>query len=94
LKQWLTYAQEYPVARANVLRQLQAALCYRAAPAAPFVPVLLLASQQDQLVDVKCSFTLERHWRCAIRIHPTAGHDLPLDDGVWVTRQVKEWLGS
>jgi pimeloyl-ACP methyl ester carboxylesterase len=92
LDQWTSYAQECPITRANVLRQLRAAVSYRAAPALPSVPVLLLAGQQDQLINVKCSFTLAQHWHCAIRLHPTAGHDLPLDDGVWVTQQIKDWL--
>jgi pimeloyl-ACP methyl ester carboxylesterase len=94
LDQWIAYAQEYPVTRANILRQLQAALCYRAAQIAPTIPVLLLAGQQDQLVNVNCSLSLAQRWRCAIKLHPTAGHDLPLDDGVWVIQQVKEWLIS
>lgn len=94
LEQWTAYARECPVTRANVLRQLQAALCYRATPTTPHTPVLLLAGQQDQLVNVKCSLALAQHWRCAIRLHRTAGHDLPLDDGVWVTQQVKEWLNA
>ena len=93
LEQWTAYARECPVTRANTLRQLQAAVSYRAAQTVPPIPVLLLAGQQDQLVNVKCSLTLAQHWRCAIRLHPTAGHDLPLDDGDWVTQQVKEWLG-
>lgn len=94
LDQWISYAQEFTIARANILRQLQAALCYRAGPTTPTAPVLLLAGQQDQLVNVQCSLTLAQHWRCAIKMHPTAGHDLPLDDGAWVTQQVKEWLVS
>ncbi|MGC2049400.1 MAG: alpha/beta hydrolase [Gallionella sp.] len=94
LDQWIAYAQECPVTHANVLRQLRAAISYRAAPAVPSVPVLLLAGQQDQLVDAKCSLTLAQRWRCAIRLHPAAGHDLPLDAGVWVTQQIKEWLNS
>jgi len=94
LDQWIAYAREYPITSANVLRQLRAAAGYRAAPAAPSVPVLLLAGQQDQLVNAKCSLTLAQHWRCAIRLHPAAGHDLPLDDGVWVTQQVRGWLDS
>lgn len=92
LEQWTAYARECPTTRANILRQFQAALCYRAAPAAPPTPMLLLAAQQDELVNAKCTLTLAKHWRCDIRLHPTAGHDLPLDDGVWVTQQVKEWL--
>lgn len=89
---WVSYAREYPIARANIVRQLRAAVCFRAAPATPSAPVLLLAGQQDQLVDIKCSLTLAEHWGCAIRLHPTAGHDLPLDDGGWVVQQIKEWL--
>ena len=94
LAEWMAYARQYPITRANILRQLQAALCYRAAPTAPSAPVLLLAAQQDHLVNVKCSLTLAQHWSCAIRLHPLAGHDLPLDDSVWVIRQVREWLDS
>jgi pimeloyl-ACP methyl ester carboxylesterase len=92
--QWTSYAREYPVTLANALRQLWAAASYRAKPSAPSVSVLLLAGQQDDLVNVKCSIALAQHWRCTIRMHPTAGHDLPLDDGDWVTREVREWLDS
>jgi pimeloyl-ACP methyl ester carboxylesterase len=94
LDQWIAYERECPVSRANILRQLQAAFCYRAALTAPPAPVLLLAGQQDQLVNVQCSLTLAQRWHCAIRLHPTAGHDLPLEDGVWITQQIKEWLNS
>ncbi len=90
LKQWVAYAQEYPVARVNILRQLLAASRYRALP--PPVPVLLLASNQDRLVNVRCSLALAEHWQCPVRLHPAAGHDLPLDDPVWVAQQVREWL--
>jgi pimeloyl-ACP methyl ester carboxylesterase len=92
LAQWIGYAEECPVTRANILRQIRAAMRYRAARAAPAVPVLLLAGQQDRLVNARCSLTLAQHWRCAIRVHPQAGHDLPLDDGAWVVQQVREWL--
>jgi pimeloyl-ACP methyl ester carboxylesterase len=92
LEQWIAYAQQYPITRTNILRQLKAALSFRAGPTTPCVPVLLLAGQQDQLVNVKCSLALAQHWGCAIRLHPAAGHDLPLDDSLWVIFQVKEWL--
>jgi pimeloyl-ACP methyl ester carboxylesterase len=91
LAQWIRYARECPVTRANMLRQLKAAVTYRAA-ARPPVRLLLLAGQQDHLVNARCSLTLAQHWNCDIRIHPAAGHDIPLDDGYWVARQVSEWL--
>ena len=35
---------------------------------------------------------LAAQWATAFAEHPTAGHDLPLDDGAWVARQVGDWL--
>ena len=64
LKQWTAYAREHPIALANILRQLCAAAGYRVSPAAPSVPMLLLASRQDELVDAKCSLTLAQRWHC------------------------------
>jgi pimeloyl-ACP methyl ester carboxylesterase len=92
LEQWESYARECPVSRANILRQLRAAATFRAAPVPPPVPVLLLSGKQDHLVNAKCSLTLAQRWGCEIRLHPTAGHDIPLDDGKWVAQQVKDWL--
>ncbi len=94
LERWVSYARECPVTRSNILRQLQAAISYRAAQTKPSVPILFLAAQQDRLVNVQCSQTLARRWGCPIRLHPAAGHDLPLDDGYWVAQQVREWLDS
>ncbi len=94
LKQWVAFACEYPVTRSNALRQLRAAINYRAAPTKPPVPTLLLAGQQDRLVNVQCSITLAQCWGCPIRLHPTAGHDLPLDDGIWVAQQILQWEES
>jgi pimeloyl-ACP methyl ester carboxylesterase len=88
---WTRYAQEQPMSRGNALRQLVAAARYRA-PAAPRVPVLVLASAGDRLVDPGCSGSLARRWNAPIVVHPSAGHDLPLDDGPWVAAEVKRWL--
>ncbi len=92
LEQWLAYAQQYPIARSNILRQLFAAISYRAPITAPTVPTLLLAGQQDRLVNVQCSLTLACHWHCPIKIHPSAGHDLPLDEPDWLIREIQDWL--
>ena len=84
---WQALRERHPVTRANALRQLLAAARYRA-PRTLITPTLLLASAQDQLVSVACSHTLARVWQCDLQLHPTAGHDLPLDDGDWVARQI------
>lgn len=92
LKRWLDYQREYPVTRDNALRQLWAAARFRAPAARPAVPLLILNSAGDQLVDPRCSANLASAWQSAHAVHPTAGHDLPLDAGEWVADQVAKWL--
>jgi pimeloyl-ACP methyl ester carboxylesterase len=89
---WAVYAHERPVSRGNVLRQLIAAARYRVPAGVPRSPVLLLAGARDRLVDPNCSARLARAWNVPLAVHPSAGHDLTLDDGPWVAAQVKEWL--
>lgn len=88
---WLAYRHENPVSRSNAVRQLIAAGRFRASLVNPPVPALLLASERDHLVSVKCSQTLANHWQCDLRVHDSAGHDLPLDDGAWVIAQLGTW---
>ena len=56
------------------------------------MPVLVLAGAGDALVDPECSRTLARRWQADYAEHSAAGHDLALDDGPWVARQVRGWL--
>ncbi|HEY1225998.1 MAG TPA: alpha/beta hydrolase, partial [Ramlibacter sp.] len=53
--------------------------------------LLLLGSSGDALVDPSCSMELARRWQADLRMHPWAGHDLPLDDAAWVLAQVTRW---
>ena len=92
LDAWVAIHQRHPVRVLNIVRQLMAAVRYRASAARPGVPVLLLCSQADGLVDWRCSQAISRAWGAPLRLHTKAGHDLPLDDGPWVARAVVEWL--
>lgn len=88
---WSAWRREHPVSRINALRQLFAASRYAPPKDKPEPPVLLLASTLDALVDVRCSRDVAARWHADLREHPTAGHDIPLDDGDWVVRQVSTW---
>ena len=92
LAPWIRMRLEHPVSRANALRQLVAAARFRAPLTRPPTPTLLLASERDQLVSVACSKAMAQHWQCELRVHPSAGHDLPLDDGPWVAAQLHDRL--
>jgi pimeloyl-ACP methyl ester carboxylesterase len=92
--QWLQWRHENPVSRRNLLRQLLAAARYRAPPQRPLQRLLLLAGACDALVDPHCSSDLARAWDVPLHIHPDGGHDLPLDDGAWVLRQIGNWIDA
>jgi len=56
--------------------------------------MLLLSSRGDRLVDARCTDALAAAWGLKPRVHPWAGHDLPLDDPDWTIRQVRQWLSE
>lgn len=91
ITRWTAYAQENPISVGNILRQLLAAMRFRAPPYLGKVPLLLLAGEHDKLVNADCSRKLAGLWHCPLLLHSTAGHDLPLDDTDWVIQQVLSW---
>ena len=91
IEEWAAIRRSRPVRPWNAFRQLLAAARFRA-PLNPPAKTLILASAGDRLVDPRCSSEIARRWRCALAIHPAAGHDLPLDDGTWVAKEVHHWL--
>jgi len=92
LDTWVQLRRARPVSARNALRQLVAAARFRSPNIPPAVPLLVLASACDELVDMRCSQFLARRWHADIAIHARAGHDLPLDDGPWVAEQIARWL--
>jgi pimeloyl-ACP methyl ester carboxylesterase len=94
LPDWTAFQHTAPASPRNALRQLYAAARYAAPRTPPAVPILLLASKQDRLVDYACTLDIARHWGVPYRLHGAAGHDLPIDDGAWVIEQVKAWLAQ
>lgn len=93
LARWADWRGRCPVSWRNALRQLWAAARFHAPPSPP-VPVLLLAGAGDRLVDHRCSLRLAERWHCALALHPSAGHDLPLDEPQWVAAAVADWLAA
>lgn len=94
LLEWTRFRRERPVAAGNLWRQILAAAKFRAPRAAPPLPVLMLASARDRLVDVSCSRAIARHYGWPLFVHASAGHDLPFDDGRWVAERVQDWCAS
>jgi pimeloyl-ACP methyl ester carboxylesterase len=83
-----------PIARGNVLRQMLAAARFRATPGGSPAPVLLLSSAADRMVDPVCSQRIAAAFGADLSVHPSAGHDLSLDDPSWCAEQISTWLDS
>lgn len=91
---WVGVRKVRPVSRRNALRQLMAAARYRAPLQAPVPHMLLLGSQNDGLVRGECSQAIAQAWQVPLALHPSAGHDLPLDDAPWVLAHIRRWLNQ
>lgn len=92
VRRWAEFRALHPAGKANALRQLLAAARFSAPADCPPTDLLLLASTYDRLVNVACSRAIAERWRIPVVEHPSAGHDLPLDEGPWVVDQVRHWL--
>jgi pimeloyl-[acyl-carrier protein] methyl ester esterase len=77
----------------NLGRQLFAASRFQA-PTKISSKMIILNSLKDRMVDTRCSKVLADRYNCKIKYHPTAGHDLPLDDPEWTIQKVSEFVDS
>lgn len=94
LNRWVEVRIRKPVSLGNALRQLWAAMRYRPALTNPPAKTLILGSQLDRLVSVQCSLAIASMWEARLSIHPSAGHDLTLDDSDWVAKEMHKFLGQ
>lgn len=93
LRDWVSWAISNPMSNKSSFNQLIACMNYKI-DAKPEVPMLILASNKDKMVSPECSFKLARHWGLPIFKHPSAGHDIPIDDPSWVCEKAKLFLAT
>ncbi len=89
-QQWAEIAKERPMPLKNFFRQLIAAGAYRLADRPPDVPIVVLRSLGDQMVDPVCSKQLADHWSLPLHTHPSAGHDIFIDDPEWALKVISD----
>ena len=91
---WLTIQQQRPVTRATIMRQLIAAARFSAPQFQSSKCGLILCSDSDRMVSYRCSLQLAHRYQWPLHCHINSGHDLPLDDPLWVVDKFKHWLYS
>jgi pimeloyl-ACP methyl ester carboxylesterase len=87
------FAKMTMTSKENTLRQLVAAMRFRL-PAKPQVPVLLIGSHGDQMVSPACTKNIEKSWNIEAVWHPSAGHEITLEEPEWVAQQLREFIGN
>jgi pimeloyl-ACP methyl ester carboxylesterase len=90
---WVEFAKDTPVKPIAAVRQLLAA-SRSTLPWSVHAPTLVLTSYGDRLVSHNCSERIAQRLSLPIHHHPTAGHDLPLDDPQWVSERVAEFTAQ
>ncbi|MEN0036627.1 MAG: alpha/beta hydrolase [Cellvibrio sp.] len=90
---WRNIQQQRPVTRATIVTMLRAAASFHPQPTCA-VAGLVIASEQDRMVSVQASNAIARQFNWPIIHHPSAGHDLPMDNPQWLANQISRWIHS
>ncbi|MCB0416560.1 MAG: alpha/beta hydrolase, partial [Bdellovibrionales bacterium] len=85
-------AEHRPVHFSNARRQLRAARHFRVKKLSQ--PGLIVVSEKDKLASPVCSQALASFLNWPIVSHPSAGHDLALEDPAWLADQIARWSQS
>jgi pimeloyl-ACP methyl ester carboxylesterase len=91
-QEWSKIFTSRPMTLNNSLRQLALAAFYGPPRTIPQVPVLILNSLSDQMVDPSCSERVAKKWSAPLRRHPSAGHELLVDEPDWAIQSIASWL--
>lgn len=92
-KDWTEkFSQHRLTSKSNFTRQIIAASSYHFPDHKPKTDVLILASEKDHLVNSACSKRIAEMWKQKAHFHPTAGHDIPLEDPEWVCEELERWM--
>jgi pimeloyl-ACP methyl ester carboxylesterase len=91
VQEWGEIAKTSEFSRFTALNQLAAAAQFKL-PERISVPALVLTSRADRMVDYQNSVRIAHKYQAELHIHPTAGHDLTVDDSQWCVEKICSWL--
>ena len=87
---WVNIALKGSLTRIAFLRQLLAARSFKIAYFD--LPVLVLSSTKDRIVNTRCSSRIADLLNAKLCLHPESGHDLALDAPDWLIENIQCFL--
>jgi len=88
---WISYAEEYPISKTNLFRQLLAAFRFNITRPVS-CQLLFISSLNDNLVSHEATKAIAEKWHAPLFVNGVAGHDIPLDDPQWLSDKVGSFL--
>ena len=88
-KLYAEYANEFPVSKKNFFNQLHAASVFKVPNKLSGCNLVILNSENDQLVNPLCSLRLAENFQVELFTNKKAGHDLVYDDPAWIIEVLK-----
>ncbi|MCB0350638.1 MAG: alpha/beta hydrolase [Bdellovibrionales bacterium] len=93
LKANVDIAKNKRISKITIAKQIATATQFKS-PDSLSAQVLVLNSLKDRMVDSRCSKSLADKYSAQIKFHPTAGHDLTLDDPEWAAAHIHEFSST
>ncbi len=87
---WVSIAQKRKYSKLTAINQLLAAAQF-SLPKNISAEMLVLTSRADKMVSHEGSEEIAKKYKAEIAIHPTAGHDIAVDDPQWIIDQISAW---
>jgi len=84
LIQYAEYASSHTFKKKNFVRQLLLAGDIHIENIPLHLPTKIICAKNDSLVSHNCSLIIAEKLKSKVYLHPSAGHDLPLDDPEWL----------
>ncbi len=88
-KSWIEIQNDAPVSRKSFVNQIKAAMNFKPSKERPTPALTWLAAKGDRLCHYESSVRLQKLWGGNLKLHPTAGHDLSIDDPDWLIGEIK-----
>lgn len=91
IQEWAHIAKTSQFSKITAINQLIAATQFKV-PESLTIPSLVLTSRADRMVNYSNSLFIAQRLGSDLCVHPTAGHDLTVDDSDWCLSQITSWL--
>lgn len=92
LTAWQGIQKERPVRQGALLKQTVAGMIYQPKKSQRVIPILLIGSKADKIVDEKCLHQVADAIKSDLILHETAGHGIPVDVPHWLADTTSYWI--